>query len=793
MILCITGLLLLQHQLYGQAVTGRPGFDHSDTSAVALPMAQLRNKRSDQTIVHLSYVTDAGRQGLFVSAPEDKLSPDDSAMTLIGVNGIHYKRVVEGNLLNVQWFGATGNGGTDDWYAIQKAINYILEHDQAARTLYFPPGNYRISRPLIIARIKNAAYLHSTINLVGPTSAKNPSEGYASISPVFNNTFAIGIQLGKGVLVKGLAITGRFTFPNSLNAIQVDTLSFSEWTDRTVRQNTLSPYSGIVIDPFSDSTIYPHNSDMYPGLHSYCIPGQGRGGSTAIQIVDCSIRNFIVGVMITPSNQQNGELVDVTDCDISSNKVAYAMGQAQSKECHVVRLKCWGPTHTLFDNLTYGFRQGDGAGIPMVDGVNIAGSVKQLCMIGAASFGGSFHNVYAEGLFRLGYVGGPATLSFEDCQFDFSSQDPGLPYPDFYVQGNWVSFRNCMLRLYPGVPGARLILSGTNNHYEGGTTNAPPVAINIDNNSVYPNPTFQNIYMYYSTGILGNSNPGIVDMNGGPNGSNGNGIDPVYFGNTYRFLDPYGHVAYKFTYNNSYERLVTLSGKPVIHVNKSNWTAYFTLGAATDMKLLKPGDFILTSGLHDQDQFQVILAPTYPVGFIRRIGHDTVYLDNLALGIQEGMSLRLWMDYFVNAKAAFTGDMAIGSNTIVNAQGVLPYVGERPDIPMLLPGSYVSAVNTTTGVISFSTANITDHAYKDYTFMNGYPSIEMYSNKDPAALQKNGKTLYGGADYFRYDSVTVNTYDLGYPFKGSHAEAYKIINTNINGDTTLHRLNYRRL
>jgi len=88
--------------------------------------------------------------------------------------------------------------------------------------------------------------------------------------------------------------------------VQVDTLAFTEWSDNSVRNNTMSPYAGVVIDPFSDSAAYPSSSDLYPGLHAYYPAGMNRSGSTDVRIEECSIANFIVGVMITPSNQQNG-------------------------------------------------------------------------------------------------------------------------------------------------------------------------------------------------------------------------------------------------------------------------------------------------------------------------------------------------------------------------------------------------------------------------------------------------------------------------------------------------------
>jgi hypothetical protein len=765
-----------------------PGADYP--TMTSLQVADLRTCRPMSLATRVCYVTDLG--GLFRFDGQDKVTADDSAMTIVTRNGERFKRQVDADKLNVRWFGATGNGGTDDWYALQKGINYIINNPTAARTLYFPPGTYRIGRPLIIARFTGAVYRQASINLLGPANAKDVAVGGATIVPAFNNTFAIGVQVGKGVEIRNLDIRGQFTFPNRLSADQVDTLAFNEWTDGSARDNRVSPYAGIVIDPFSDSNAYAHKEDMYPGLHAWCPGGIGRGGSTAVQVIGCSITNFVVGVMITPSNQQNGELIDVIDCDISGNKVGYAMGQAQSKECHVDRVKCWSPTHTLFDNVTYGFRHGDGAAVPMVDGVNIAGHVKQLCNIYAPSFGGTFRNVYAEGLFRVGYAGGYATLSFEDCQLNFETESPGKPYPDFFILGSGVTFHNCMLRSYTSHAGMRLLVTGTSDHFEGGVMNEPPVAVNLDNSGLYPNPIFDHVTMYFQGGILGSGNPGWVSAASPIQGSNGRAPDPVYYGNSYLFRDPfYGtDLLYKLTYRENYERTVRLAGEPVIHVDKTSWTAWFKLPVAADTGVLLVGDFMLTRNIRYQDEFTNTVGITYPVGIIRQMRGDTVLLDNLAIGIREGMKLSLWMDYYVNATPPFTGDIATGSNSIVHAQGALPYVGQRPDMPMFPSGTYVTAVDLKTGTIRLSKSN-GRQSFTDFTFMNGYPSIEMYSSYDLAELAASGKTLIGGATFFQYNAAGINTHDHDYPVNGPFTAKYKIMNTVIKGDTSVHKFRYQ--
>jgi hypothetical protein len=615
-----------------------------DTAIVArFSMTAARMTRLTAPAGQVCFITDAGRDGLFRSDPLDRNTADDSAMTLVTASGTRLKRIVDGRSLNVRWFGARGNSSPDDWSAIQKAINYILTNDNAPRSLYFPAAIYRISRPLLIAKPAGTTYRQASIDLEGPANAKDLSTGGATITPTFNNSFAIGVQLGKGVLIKDLFIRGMFHFPDKLNATQVDTLAFNEWTDGSTRNNPVTPYAGIVIDPFSDPAAFASEKDLYPGLRDYYLPGLGRSGSTAVQITGCSITNFIVGVMITPSNQQNGELIDVIDCDISNNKVAYAMGQAQSKECHIDRLKVWGATHTVFDNRNFGIRHGDGAGVPMVDGVNIAGYAKQLCNIFAPSFSGVFRNVYAEGLFRLGYVGGAAALSFEDCQVDFATQAPGIPYPDFYILGSGASFHGCILRTYMDGKGYRLVLAGNSNTFEGGTMNEPPVTANLNKCGLCPTPLFKNIIMYYGGGILGSSNYGVSISVHGPAPLNAMGTDPVYYGNTYLFTDPYSGIdlLYKYTYQNSYERTVALSGNPILHIDPASWTGWFKLSNPADASLLLKDDIILTSGLILPGPVRLDAdATTNPVGFIQRIDHDTVRLRNRGLWHQ-GRDARL--------------------------------------------------------------------------------------------------------------------------------------------------------
>jgi hypothetical protein len=79
-----------------------------------------------------------------------------------------------GELTNVKDFGATGDGSTDDTNAIQAAVNKL-------GTIYFPPGQYRLTRPVILQGDQQ-------YNLVGAggTYVYGAFDGYLFDCPVWN-------------------------------------------------------------------------------------------------------------------------------------------------------------------------------------------------------------------------------------------------------------------------------------------------------------------------------------------------------------------------------------------------------------------------------------------------------------------------------------------------------------------------------------------------------------------------------------------------------------------------------
>lgn len=739
------------------------------------------------------YYDNGNISGIVYYDSSDHSSADDSAMVWVNSNNQRLKRFVTTPYLNAEWFGAVHDNITDDQPHVQKGVNYINAHPSTPRTLFLPQGNYRMVEPLIIANFNGTTYGQVTVNLMGVAAAKNdPLSVTTNLNFVFENTFGIGIQQGKGCRISNLTVNGNFSFPLTLGIISVDTMTAAQWTDGVARQDKYSPYTGIVVDPFSDSTAYPLNSDMYPGLHAYCPAGMGTSGSTDITISNCNVNQFVVGILLTAAFQQNGDIVNVSDINFGGNKYSYAITQAQSKDCHVDRFQAWSPVHTIFDCGTFGANIGGGIS-PIVNGGNIAGAVKQLCNMTLGSFSGSMSNVYGESIFKIGYVFAPAGFSFNNCIVDFSASTSNYPFPDFFYLGTGVTFNDCMMRLYSQST-ERIVMAGSNVNMRGGSTNAPPLMVNLDVSPAYAVPTFKNVSMYYSGGVLGstvatNNTTNLLSV--GLGSSIYPKPDPVYSGSSYEWVYNSSNASnetIKVKYEGNYDRIVDL-GNETIFTNKTNWTGYF-VAPAGDTVAMSVGDILATSDIAYQDQFTGTTAPTYPIGFITNISNDTVYFTSLAVGIQNNTSYHVFECYYVNSNIPITGNMAAGASIITSAQcaaGVLPAAGTRIDIPQAVAGTKVRSVGHDTIYLSFQ--NLTGQSFTDYTWTNGFPKIDIYSDKTPSQLIFNGaqaRYLIGGARYHLQNSGGNQLTQMG----NTTFDEYLIGTTIYNGDTSKHKLKY---
>lgn len=406
--------------------------------------------------------------------------------------------------ISVKWFGALGNNSNDDYPAIQAAINTVVRNTLRIRTVWFPSGLYRISAPLIAANWDGTRYQFHTTFFEGETSMWPNSNTGARIFPQFRDTFALGIQAGKGCKVISLGFYGQFTPPAVLPNYAFYSLSFEEFTDGVSRDSTYSPYSGIVVDPFSNSAAQVPADGGYPGLTSWYRGTGGVAGSTAIEMTDVVTMNFVVGIIISPNGfTRNAEIIRIHKWQVQSVKAGVAGTQEQEKTNVVDTFAGWGGIHTLITVGLYG------AGTPghwkFVHG-NLAGSVNRLIYNNQRGYFPSFiEDIYAESLGSVGFIASITGFTGKDCDLNFVYlTESKMTQWQLQCDGGSVKFIGGQFRIY-GTSMPVCILGDA--QFDGVSFNTIPYVLgnNAGNtrSSLFTN-CIANGFRFGSTGIINN-------------------------------------------------------------------------------------------------------------------------------------------------------------------------------------------------------------------------------------------------------------------------------------------------
>lgn len=109
------------------------------------------------------YITDPGQEGHFHYDETDTTSTDNTGTVLVSTSGARFQRDFQ-KIVNAKWFGAKGDGATDDTSALQIALNYA---GNSGFVLHLPAGTYLISMPLTMnvrTEIRGDARSNTTIS-----------------------------------------------------------------------------------------------------------------------------------------------------------------------------------------------------------------------------------------------------------------------------------------------------------------------------------------------------------------------------------------------------------------------------------------------------------------------------------------------------------------------------------------------------------------------------------------------------------------------------------------------------
>ena len=417
--------------------------------------------------------------GTATTPPESKVSNaihDNFLHETTGmINLPDTEKIPMGGTVSITDFGAKVDGKTDDFKADSAACAYCIANPKRCTGVVFPVGHSRITKPLLLQN--NGQFF--TIRLLGLHPAKSASNDYLSVIDCdFKAGYGIGIQLGRGIVIENLSISGKYTFPNSVSNQNIGTLKFSDWIDSSIRDSRYAPYAGISIDPNLNKT-------------------GSNGGTSDVTIQNCSINRWMVGIMLTPNaGTANDEMINILEDDIETCRDAIAIGQDQSKTVNIKGLKVWASTHTVLDGKTYG--QGTGGGSVFCENWNIAGNVNQLFNLVCDRFPLSAKDIYSESIFRIGTCGGSAGANFINFQIDFLT-GPGLPAADYLINGSANFYGGC-IRYYDQSPTHRLNFVNSGSMFRDMTLSSEPITAGLYGipANVYQKPSFDNVHNYVS-------------------------------------------------------------------------------------------------------------------------------------------------------------------------------------------------------------------------------------------------------------------------------------------------------
>lgn len=585
-----------------------------------------------------------------------------------GTGTAELSQTVENKLretVSVKDFGAVGDGVTDDFAALQAAIDYCIDNQRA---LFVPTGVYSISAPLIVGKFSAGSWLYSSLTIEGEKGTWQDEGALIKsprIVPTFKDTFAIGIQNGRNVTIKNIVCFGLNTFGigNGLTAPNYpEMMTNSTFVNNGVRDSRYSPYAGIAIDPFGTSV--PADGG-YPGMSAYYTTGAAGSSSVILEQVRC--KNFTIGVVVTPNGQtQNAEDISFKDCNLSYNKVGLAVCQSQSRD---VLWLGGGIAFNLYgvDGNNYGEQTGSS---PKIYNANMSGKY----LFNVDSRRGSplvAVGVHAESFASIGFIG-VGSVSTKDpavfigCGFNFS--DFGGIFADHHlltyapvqfigcsVSTNGMTLKSPLRFIHPTAVDTVTFSSC----WFGGAVQNEFFIAPVSANDAYP---FVNTYLknciFQDSSTRGAGGLSNVSDYMTPLQASDMNKHVIPYGAVIRFLGESNLLKFVGGTQNS----VSLGSTTV--TTGANGTATFTVADGT---IVRTGDFIYTSTTTNYQNYagSTVALASNCIGVVTAVVGNDITISGVPQSIVTG-TFALSKKWWPRFHAASTGDITSGSTTIAN-------------------------------------------------------------------------------------------------------------------------------
>lgn len=391
-----------------------------------------------------------GREGLFTRTTTSRAH--DGYMVFEDAAGRKWVRITEDDVLNVKWFGAIGNGVADDYYAIQRAIDYTIYEDTTIKKVFIPSGNYLVSRTIHMGY--GSAY--SSVSLVGdgtPTFRGEQQYNGATITVNFSNAPALNIQGARNSTVDNITFIGL----NEITGYLTDTSAsnISNWIYSgldTIGDNRYTPYAAITVDAYAGSAPTPAYPNVLFPSYTGISTQYSKLSSSQVKIRNVHIYKFTAGIVIKPNADNNGDFVQIEKAIIERVAYGISIGNSQARNTRIS--DSYIDAHTCITNSKHGAQIGR---ISVIENVHFGGY--QWFDLGAPAYleGLEINDCYGEsfqwiGSIGVGTVGAFPAITFNGCKFQASAIINRLLTPTANLTGDAVyNFNHCSFqgnRLY---------------------------------------------------------------------------------------------------------------------------------------------------------------------------------------------------------------------------------------------------------------------------------------------------------------------------------------------------------
>jgi hypothetical protein len=387
-------------------------------------------------------------QEFSVADPSSQIRSNGATLSATGTQGVIYAAN----------YAIDPTGMADSSVALNAAIQDAIAQK---KKLVLPTGIFLLDSPLLAF---NGVFSKIEIEGQGgaiPNTGNNASFpswltlGMANTVLCMNSKVlpCIIFQSNRNCTFKNLAIVGLNSAPSLVEPTDVQ----ANYVASGCRATRYSPYSGICIDPFTNTS--PPDGG-YPGLMPYNSAFSGNGTS-GLTVENVWVAGFVCGVALSVAGtSMQGDICTFNNVNIAYCDSGYVCGDTQAR-CWTIKGGSLVACREGINTLSYGTQ----TGCPPILIQNLLIMYLYRALALAAGFGAVYiEGCYAEsikelGQLGLGYLGRASPVAFSGCHFNVRTSDWAAT-PILFESYAPTSFRSCVVANNVGTVDAWNIVNG---------------------------------------------------------------------------------------------------------------------------------------------------------------------------------------------------------------------------------------------------------------------------------------------------------------------------------------------